>query len=483
MEQLKQFNNLSSWREDDMQIKGGEVGTLFFHDTKPNMFLIQNPNDTFLKISISKIPTAHNYEFLVQPNSTDTLGKPTGTAYLYILNTGTLDISVKIFSIFEKFDMNILKNVTIQADGATFVSDGLVKGFESGVQLPSGTNTIGRVNIASESIGFLNEHLQSIENKISEGTEKTSDLLNETITSKNAIVSLSSFFSNNETNFTDLFNEAVETITNNAVSIDGDITIEGDSLLSETVENRVNYNSFSGRITALDYGDAYILFDKNNAYPKATISFSGYVGSQPYMGSLELWLQGLKQIQVNHPTTGALYGTITNVSTEINNFGYFVKVSKNIFDCLYSWVGTKDNIDISYLCNGVTPSDGHGYFVNLFKGSVKDFSGVLSNFKRRFSKILAYNESLNSVKKTFIIKNDLNTSSTLKVADCLKKIYNVSGDSLTVKVYFSESESCEYILSEGESIEDIDIDIFKIECSVPTDSTYTTNFKCLLGLY
>ena len=116
---MNQFTNLSSWREDNIIVKSGECYQLSFIDTKPNMFYVQNPNNCKLKISISKIPTKTNYEFLVNPNSSEPMGRPMPTGNLYILNTGTVDATLKIYSIADKFDMNILKNFSVSLDGVT----------------------------------------------------------------------------------------------------------------------------------------------------------------------------------------------------------------------------------------------------------------------------------------------------------------------------------------------------------------------------
>ena len=81
---MKQFNNLSTWREETVVVKGKECFDLNFRDTTPNMFVIQNPNNAELFVSISKIPTSKNYEFKIGKNCTDTLGRPTPTNRIYI---------------------------------------------------------------------------------------------------------------------------------------------------------------------------------------------------------------------------------------------------------------------------------------------------------------------------------------------------------------------------------------------------------------
>lgn len=147
---LKQFDNFSSWREDTVSIEGGTLKTLTFLDTKPNMFFIQNPNKSVLKIGLRKTPTADKYEYLVNPNVTVTIGQPTGVNYMYIYNDSSVKADITIFSIFDKFDINILKNLNLLVDKESkfkVETDGIVKGFAGGVMLPYGTHTIGSVLI------------------------------------------------------------------------------------------------------------------------------------------------------------------------------------------------------------------------------------------------------------------------------------------------------------------------------------------------
>lgn len=156
MESISQFKNLSSWREDSLTIKAGECKEVDFHDTAPNMFICQNANDVVLYISISKIPTVKNYEFLVGKNETKTFGRPTSTRKIYVLNAGSIDATIKIFSIFDRFDLNVLKDISMSLEGAEIITDGIIRGFESGISLPSGTNIIGKVGLDTDEKALIN---------------------------------------------------------------------------------------------------------------------------------------------------------------------------------------------------------------------------------------------------------------------------------------------------------------------------------------
>lgn len=164
-ERIQQFHNLSSWREQDIKLSSG-VNTIDFIDTQPNHFILVNNTQNELKISIGSIPTPLNFEFECDKVSTKTFGRPTATRQIYILNMESTEITVKLFSIFKsEFDVNIVKDTNVSIDSDLQVTtDGLVKGFQSGVSLPSGNNTIGRVSLQDD----VNESISIIKNASSQ---------------------------------------------------------------------------------------------------------------------------------------------------------------------------------------------------------------------------------------------------------------------------------------------------------------------------
>lgn len=148
MEKIQQFKKSSSWRDDTITIKPGAVSELDFIDTTPNLFVCQNTTNETLHISIGSIPTLNNYEFKVGKNSVEPFGRPVPTRKLYVYNAGGMTATVKIFSIQDTFDLNILKNFNMSIDGGMNVStDGIVRGFQAGVSLPAGNNKLGSVEI------------------------------------------------------------------------------------------------------------------------------------------------------------------------------------------------------------------------------------------------------------------------------------------------------------------------------------------------
>ena len=167
MEKLIQFNTSGYiWETNNISIEGGEVKEISLDNSKPNMFVLQNANPVDINISLSHIPTLYNYEFQVKANTTDTFGRPSSTTKVYLFNTGSTTANVKLFSVNDTFDMNILKNTNVNIDGATVTveDNGVIKGFQAGVSLPAGTNTIGKVGLetsVSNTLNTINTNLSS----------------------------------------------------------------------------------------------------------------------------------------------------------------------------------------------------------------------------------------------------------------------------------------------------------------------------------
>lgn len=166
MEKLKQFKQSSSWREDMVTIKAGANAELDFIDTTPNMFICQNTTNEKINISIGSIPTLNNYEFTVEKNSVATFGRPVPTRKIYLYNTGSSVATVKIFSVHDTFDMNVLKNISmkLEGEGLSIQTDGIVRGFQAGVSLPAGNNKIGIVELDESDVALIQTIGENIDN-------------------------------------------------------------------------------------------------------------------------------------------------------------------------------------------------------------------------------------------------------------------------------------------------------------------------------
>ena len=181
MEKLRQFNTSGYiWETNNISIEGGEVKEISLDNSKPNMFVLQNANPVDINISLSHIPTLYNYEFQVKANTTDTFGRPSSTTKVYLFNTGSVTANVKLFSVNDTFDMNILKNTNVNIDGATVTveDNGVIKGFQAGVSLPSGNNKIGKVGLDET----INNTINSINTNLSTQKTATANIYSDTTT-------------------------------------------------------------------------------------------------------------------------------------------------------------------------------------------------------------------------------------------------------------------------------------------------------------
>ena len=142
----KLTNQLSTWRKDNVECKKGNVTTLWFKDTQPNIMFIQNDSDTDLFVSIDHIPTRNDYAFKVKAHNNRLVARPYKTAQLYILNDGGTDISCVVWSIFDTFRPEMLNDFSvdkIEIASATLDEmiselsyDGVIRGFANGVKVP-----------------------------------------------------------------------------------------------------------------------------------------------------------------------------------------------------------------------------------------------------------------------------------------------------------------------------------------------------------
>lgn len=134
---LQQFHNMSSWRKETVTISPHEVETLDFLDTNPNMFYIINPNIAILKVGIGSLPRKNSFEFKIEPNTSEIVGRPEGSTKLYILNDSSVEINITVFSVNREFDPSILKNTTVVIDGYEIETGSEIRGIAEGVVLPT----------------------------------------------------------------------------------------------------------------------------------------------------------------------------------------------------------------------------------------------------------------------------------------------------------------------------------------------------------
>lgn len=194
----KLSSQLSTWRKDNVECKKGNVTTLWFKDTQPNIMFIQNDSDTDLYVSIDHIPSKKDYTFKVKSHNNRLVARPYKTAQLYILNDGGTDVSCTVWSIFDTFRPEMLNDFSvdkIDLASATLDEiiselsyDGVIRGFANGVKVPevagiaenlnklisngAVANVVNLYNILS-SLGTITNKLQNIYEKQYEIAEST----------------------------------------------------------------------------------------------------------------------------------------------------------------------------------------------------------------------------------------------------------------------------------------------------------------------
>ena len=142
----KLTSQLSTWRKDNVECKKGNVTTLWFKDTQPNIMFIQNDSDTDLYVSIDHIPSKKDYTFKVKSHNNRLVARPYKTAQLYILNDSGADVSCTVWSIFDTFRPEMLNDFSVDKIDIASTTlnemiselryDGVVRGFASGVKVP-----------------------------------------------------------------------------------------------------------------------------------------------------------------------------------------------------------------------------------------------------------------------------------------------------------------------------------------------------------
>ena len=108
-------NELSSWRKNIVECPAGEVTTLNFRDTRPNVMLVMNPTEHRILCNLDSIPTEEHYDFVIKNHYARLVGKPVATSQVYFLNTGNESVTLQVYSIFDKnFDPSWLSDFSIE---------------------------------------------------------------------------------------------------------------------------------------------------------------------------------------------------------------------------------------------------------------------------------------------------------------------------------------------------------------------------------
>ena len=501
---IQQFKNLSSWREDILNIKGGEVVTLDFNDTTPNMFVVQNPNPVSLKISISSYPRTDSYEYKVDGNMTETMGRPISTNKIHILNDGSTDAVVRVYSINDTFDVQILKNMTVALNNATVETDGLIRGFSSGVSLPSGSNSIGNVGFNDtanvsiqnilENLNTLSDNSLSLKDYVLEtysfvcdifdifndsypGTNLVNNILqNLKDNFSNILQYLKDNFSNivmdnkNYSTFGSLFVQAVEKIVDTPAVINGDVNINKDYFWKENIE-KVNGSAeplidFENKLIS-NNDNCYIYIDNNTTSTSAN--------GRPSKSNVTVTKINNNSAKLTFTDKYAGSSTLTlskNVDYVLSKSGLICIKESYLYN--HGW--SNERIKTS---NPLLDSDYLFRCVIYFELDIKHISGILYDMKRIKSRNYSDIYTVGASKTTSIRDNRTSEKLPVKIFDKIDKIR--SSSALKCRIYYSFSDYVEFDISSNYGIDNLEMEIYAVE--LVNSSTEEIRCSILGGLY
>ena len=260
------ITNAASWIEERVFIKPNGVTELTFTDFNPNMFMLQNNTNIELKISMSNYPTPDNYDRLITPHTMRNFGQPKPINILYFLNESNTSGYIKLWRLYDEFDLEINQSTDVTLPDIYIEGQGVVKGFGTGVSLPSGNNKIGSVDVANIPTDYAKEANQkdyttTIENILSTlqniGNSETvpttittfelTNITNETVLSSGGKINIEMLTNDGENPFS-LIIKGAEDSTEHAITIKAGETLEDLKLnVSYAKVNAITSNSYSMR--------------------------------------------------------------------------------------------------------------------------------------------------------------------------------------------------------------------------------------------
>jgi len=133
----------------ELTIKPYSMATIDFLDVKPNYFRVQNFGDTRIYCGTSRTPTENNYDFVCKPDGMFMYAEPNPRSFLYIYNPSGNETRVKLIAFAHDFDplALVFSGIELDFSGTKLEADTAISSFNA--SLPSGSNNIGKVGVAS----------------------------------------------------------------------------------------------------------------------------------------------------------------------------------------------------------------------------------------------------------------------------------------------------------------------------------------------
>ena len=120
--------------------------------TMPNYFRVVNMGSGDLYFSANGLPTPTRYDMKITPGGGRLHAEPKGKLKVWIYNDSMQPVNFAMLTFVEEFDPMVLAYASGETSGGSSggggeAFDGIIRGFN--VALPSGANTIGKVEVAT----------------------------------------------------------------------------------------------------------------------------------------------------------------------------------------------------------------------------------------------------------------------------------------------------------------------------------------------
>ena len=482
---LKQFDNLSSWREDNITVQPHETYRHYFSDTSPNMMIIVNPNSAVIKIGIGSVPTDKKYEFKVEYNTTEVVGRPIGTKYLYLYNDSSVKANLKVFSINKEFDISALKNMNVALSDLSIETSNIIGGFEDGVSLPSGDNKIGNVGLYGDALTAL----LAIDGYSKTTSEKSSNINTYmSIVNDNLVALKNNLIKNSSvTGFTNLYDvvKAIQNLDTGATGISNMLTKNslGMHVISETkVSNNIIPLNFKGyiNINELCDSDKFIFIDLNNS-----VTYNTFCKINPVINN------GLCEVIAIAPAFHEEYSTTFSVVTTPNgnylNMGEVTAWHKKKYPFDDSYYSGKVYVGTDYPTNDTTLLASVSMYSSVLFHELFKYSGNLSGMHREIkAPLLSINKEIGKggTTVTTIMSPENKESNPVKCADAIKTIKCRGEIPVIVQLYYTFSDYLEYTLYPEQELNDLQFEIFKVSVKIANNELEgKSNIIVLGGFY
>lgn len=271
------MNNLS-WREQTHKCKAKGITVIDFPDTMPNQALVFNYSNYILYGGISCTPSTDKYDTKISAHNSGFIGRPNGFKSFMIYNPNTVDIDVRVYSVFDTFDISNYQRDINDAENLN-VSVSEIKGA-----LPSGNNLIGNVNIQNplpaggnnlgkiELVGVALDYLSKLESirALTEGNTTVLSQYNEKLTNIHAFLSsisahtssTQSITNNILTKNTNIIDTLAQILTQEEKRNDREIPIslKHDAFVTQPTSIEVPQGAKSFEITLFNLHEEYNLY-------------------------------------------------------------------------------------------------------------------------------------------------------------------------------------------------------------------------------